>query len=83
MSLSIKSLHGDNFQVENDTGHWVIFRLDELRSRSIDVRADMVEGSPALPPDRADLFVWAAFAAARGFAIEHGLIEDDRPLSEA
>lgn len=83
MSLSIKSLHGDNFQVENDTGHWVIFGLDELRSRSIDVRADMVEGSPALPPDRADLFVWAAFAAARGFAIEHGLIEDDRPPSEA
>ena len=79
MSLNIKSLHGYNFQVENDTGHWVIFRLDELRSRSIDVRADMVEGLPALSADKADLFVWAAFAAARGYAVEHGLIQDDRP----
>ena len=83
MSFNVKSLHGDNFQVESDTGHWVIFSLDELRSRSIDVQADRVEGLPALSCDRADLFVWTAFAAARGYAIEHGLIEDDRPPSRA
>ena len=83
MSLDIKSLHGENLQVEDDIGRWVIFSLDELRSRSIDLPADRVEGSPALSPDKADLFVWAAFAAARGYAVEHGLIEDDRPPSRA
>jgi hypothetical protein len=79
MSLSIKALHGGGLQVEDAADHWVIFSLDELRSRSITLRADMVDGPPDLTPEKADLFVWAAFAAARGHAIEHGLIVDDRP----
>jgi hypothetical protein len=79
VSLSIKPLHDGALQVENDTGHWLIFSLDDLRSRSVAVRADMVEGSPPLAPETADLFAWAAFAAARGYAIEHGLIADNRP----
>ena len=29
---------------------------------------------PALPEKDAELFAWAAFAAARGYAVEHGLI---------
>ncbi|MCW6508899.1 hypothetical protein [Lichenifustis flavocetrariae] len=81
MSLHIKPLHDGGFQVENDTGHWVVFSLDELRSHALQLRADMVEGSPKMPEDKADLFIWAAFAAARGYAIEHGLIDDDRPPS--
>ena len=81
MSLSIKPLHHGGLQVEDDTGHWTIFRLDDLRSRSTTLSANMVEGEPAMPPEKADLFIWAAFAAARGYAIEHGLIEDDRPRS--
>ena len=80
MSLSIKALQGEGLQVEDTTDHWIIFSLDELRSRSIMLRADMVEGAPDLSPEKADLFVWAAFAAARGYAIEHGLIAEDRPL---
>ena len=65
-------------QVENDTGHWLIFSLDDLRSHSVEVRGDMVDGTPKLPEDKANLFAWAAFAAARGYAIEHGFIADDR-----
>ena len=79
MSLTVKPLHGGGLQVE-DAGHWIIFSLDELRSRSITLRAEVVQGSPGLPSEKADLFVWAAFAAARGYAVEHGLIQDDRPL---
>lgn len=81
MSITIKPLHGGGLQAEDDTGHWVIFSLDELRSGSATLRAETVEGRPELPPDKADLFVWAAFAAARGYAVEHGLIPDDRPSS--
>ena len=43
MALAIKPIGGDSLQVENDTGHWILFTL--------------------------------AFAAARGYAVEHGLIE--------
>ncbi|MDX7952298.1 hypothetical protein P7D22_14085 [Lichenihabitans sp. Uapishka_5] len=78
ISLKIKALHGGGFQVEDPAGHWVVFNLDDLRSQSRTLRADMVEGTPELPPEKADLFVWSAFAAARGYAIEHGLIGDDR-----
>ena len=78
MTFSIKPLHDGAIQVEDDAGHWLIFGLDDLRSKAIEVGASMVEGSPALPADRADLLAWAAFAAARGYAIEHGLIGDDR-----
>ena len=79
MSLSIKSLHGGSLQVEDASGHWVIFSLDELRSNSCTIQPAMVEGSPELPEDKANLFVWSAFAAARGHAVEHGLIPDTRP----
>ena len=79
MSLKIKLLHNGGLQVENASGHWMIFTLDELRSRVTELRSDMIEGSPELPAEEADLFVWAAFAAARGFAVEHGLIDDARP----
>ena len=79
MSLHIKPLHDGALQVENDSGNWLIFSLDELRSHSVQVRADMVEGTPKLPEAQADLFAWAAFAAARGYAVEHGLVPDDRP----
>ena len=78
MSLGIKPLHDGALQVENDSGHWLIFSLNDLRSHAVQVRGDMVEGSPKLAEDKADLFAWAAFAAARGYAIEHGLIIDDR-----
>ena len=78
MSLGVKPLRDGALQVENESGHWLIFSLDDLRSRSIQVRAEMVEGTPPLSRDRADGFAWAAFAAARGYAIEHGLIGDDR-----
>lgn len=81
MSLTIKALHGGALQVEDADDHWVIFSLDQLRSQSITLRADVVEGPPGLTPEKADLFVWAAFAAGRGYAIEHGLIADDRHLS--
>ena len=74
MALTIKRVGNTSLQVENATGHWVIFTLDELRSRSALVRADSVEGEPALPEKDAELFVWAAFAAARGYAAEHGLV---------
>ena len=74
MALDIKRVGGTSLQVENPTGHWIIFTLDELRSHATLLRADSVEGVPALPEKDADLFVWAAFAAARGYAIEHGLI---------
>jgi hypothetical protein len=83
MSISVKLLHGGGVQAEDDANHWVIFSLDELRSRSATLRADIVGGSPELPRERADLFVWAAFAAARGYAVEHGLVEYDRPSSPA
>ncbi len=75
MALSVKLIRGGNIQVENDAGNWLIFTLDELRSRSTVLRVDMIEGSPKPSEKDGDLFVWAAFAAARGFAIEHGLIE--------
>ena len=42
----------------------------------------MVGGAPALPEKEADLFVWAAFAAARGYAVAHGLIADSRPSTD-
>ena len=77
MALGIKRVGGTSLQVENATGHWIIFTLDELRSHSTLLSAEAVqgaEGAPALPEKDADLFVWAAFAAARGFAVEHGLI---------
>jgi hypothetical protein len=74
MALDIKRIGGTSLQVENATGHWVIFTLDELRSHATLLRADSVEGEPALPGKDAELFVWAAFAAARGYAVEHGLI---------
>ena len=80
MSLTVKSLHGGGLQVDDAADHWVIFSLDELRSRSLTLDADVVQGSPDLPSDQANLFVWAAFAAARGYAVEHGLIQDDHPL---
>ena len=83
MSLSVKPLHGGGFQVEDPGDHWIIFSLDELRSHSCTLRPGVVEGSPKLPADKANLFVWAAFAAARGHAIEHGLIPDDRPSSRS
>ncbi len=79
MSFDIKALHGGGLQVEDPAGHWVIFSLDDLRSHSRTLRVDMVEGAPALPPEKADRFVWSAFAATRGYAIEHGLVGDDRP----
>ena len=75
MALSVKQIRGANIQVENDAGNWLIFTLDELRSRSTVLRTDMIEGSPKPSEQDGELFVWAAFAAARGFAIEHGLIE--------
>jgi hypothetical protein len=74
MALEIKRVGGTSLQVEEATGHWIIFTLDELRSHSTLLRADAVEGTPALPEKDAELFVWAAFAAARGYAVEHGLI---------
>lgn len=77
MALDIKSVGGTSLQVENPTGHWIIFTLDELRSHSTLLSAGSVEGpdgAPALPEKDAELFVWAAFAAARGYAVEHGLI---------
>jgi hypothetical protein len=74
MALDIKRVGGTSLQVENATGHWIIFTLDELRSHSTLLRAEAVEGTPTLPGKDAELFVWAAFAAARGYAIEHGLI---------
>ncbi len=74
MALDIKRVGGTSLQVENATGHWIIFTLDELRSHSTLLRADSVEGAPALPVEDAELFAWAAFAAARGYAVEHGLI---------
>lgn len=74
MALDIKRIGGDSIQVENATGHWIIFTLDDLRSHATLLRADMIEGSPPLPERDAELFVWAAFAAARGYAAEHGLI---------
>ncbi len=77
MALGIKRVGGTGLQVENATGHWIIFTLDELRSHSTLLRADSIEGAegaPALPEKDAELFVWAAFAAARGYAVEHGLI---------
>lgn len=73
MSLSIKQVE-TSLQVENDRGNWVLFTLDELRSHATLLPASRVEGAPALPERDADLFVWAAFAAARGYAVEHGLI---------
>ena len=83
MSLTVKPLHGGGLQVDDTTGHWAIFSLDELRSRLLTVGTERVEGPADLPPEKADLFVWAAFAAARGFAVEHGLIQDDRPTTQA
>ena len=80
MSLTVKLLHGGGLQVDDAGGRWVIFSLDELRSRSITVGAERVEGSPESSPNEADLFAWAAFAAARGYAVAHGLIQDDRPV---
>ncbi len=74
MALGIKRVGGTSLQVENATGHWIIFTLDELRSHATLVGAGSVEGTPALPEKDADLFAWAAFAAARGYAMEHGLI---------
>ena len=74
MAFGIKRVGGTSLQVEDATGHWIIFTLDELRSRSTLLRADSVEGTPALSGTDAELFVWAAFAAARGYAVEHGLI---------
>lgn len=74
MALDIKRIGADSIQVENATGHWIIFTLDDLRSHATLLRADMIEGSPPLPERDAELFVWAAFAAARGYAAEHGLI---------
>ncbi len=79
MSFNIKPLHGGGLQVDDNADHWIIFSLDELRSHASTLKADRVEGTPKLPPAKADLFVWAAFAAARGYAIEHGFIDDDRP----
>ncbi len=75
MALNVKLIRGSNIQVENAAGNWLMFTLDELRSRSTMLRVDRIEGSPKLPDKEGDLFVWAAFAAARGYAIEHGLIE--------
>ena len=74
MAFDIKRVGGDNIQVENGSGHWLIFTLDALRSHAALLSADAIEGSPALPEGEAELFVWAAFAAARGYAVEHGLI---------
>jgi hypothetical protein len=74
MALDIKQVGGDGIQVENTTGHWLLFTLDELRSQALLLRADMINGSPPLPEKEAELFVWAAFAAARGYAVTHGLI---------
>lgn len=82
MALDLKRIGADSLQVENATGHWLIFTLDELRSHAALLRADMVGGAPALPEKDADLFVWAAFAAARGYAVEHGLIADSRPSAD-
>ncbi len=73
MALDIKRIGADGVQVENDAGNWLLFTLDDLRSHAILLRADMV-GGPPLPEKDADLFVWAAFAAARGYAAQHGLI---------
>ncbi len=75
MALSVKLIRGANLQVENDAGNWMMFTLDELRSRSANLRVDMIEGVPKPSDKEGELFVWAAFAAARGYAIEHGLIE--------
>ena len=83
MSLTVKPLHGGGLQVDDTTDHWVIFSLDELRSRSLTLPGDRVEGPPTMAPEKADLFVWAAFAAARGYAVEHGLIQDDRPVTRS
>lgn len=81
MSLHIKPLHNGALQVENDTGQWLIFSLDELRSHSVAIGPDRIEGEEKLPEDKADLFAWAGFAAARGYAVEHGLLADDRPAA--
>ncbi len=75
MALNIKLIRGSNIQVENVAGNWLIFTLDELRSGSTVLRVDRIEGSPELSEKEGDLFVWAAFAAAKGYAKEHGLIE--------
>ena len=74
MALDIKRIGPDSIQVENPTGHWLIFTLDELRSRSALVNAATIDGTPPLPAREAELFAWAAYAAARGYAVEHGLI---------
>ena len=78
MAFHIKPLHGGGIQVENDAGHWVIFSLAELRSHTADLKSDAIQGEPALAPEKANVLAWAAFAAARGYAVEHGLIDDDR-----
>jgi hypothetical protein len=76
MALDIKQVGGGSIQVENATGHWLLFSLDELRSHALLLRADMINGAPPLPEKDAELFVWAGFAAARGYAFEHGLIAE-------
>ena len=74
MALDIKRIGPDSIQVEDATGHWLIFTLDELRSHSALVNAAMIDGTPPLAVQEAELFAWAAYAAARGYAVEHGLI---------
>lgn len=74
MALDIKRIGPDNIQVEDATGHWLIFTLDELRSHATLVNVASIEGTPPLPARDGELFAWAAFAAARGYAVEHGLI---------
>ncbi len=74
MAFDIKRIGPDNIQVEDATGHWLIFTLDELRSHAALVNAATIEGTPPLPERDAELFAWAAYAAARGYAVEHGLI---------
>ena len=76
MAFDIKQVGGGGIQVENPTGHWLLFSLDELRSHALLLRGDMINGSPPLPETEAELFVWAAFAAARGYAVTHGLIAE-------
>lgn len=75
MALAIEQIRGGDLQVETAAGDRPIFSLDGLRARATPLRTEMIGGSPALSAPDAELLVWAAFAAARGYAIEHGLIE--------
>lgn len=61
-------------EVTSDSGQWLRFPIDALRSEVINIDAAEIGGTPKLAAPDAAEFIVRAWMAARTYALQHKLV---------